>query len=120
MSGRGCTIHPCLGQEWSFFHLSGGTGSRKNKTAEANQGHADGHGYGKVACIAATSQAARLIDGGTCHRFVARHAVRGSFKGWILLDEVSMCPISILFALDQLRLNGTKIITFGDWEPTET
>ena len=42
--------------------------------------------------------------------------MRGSFKGWILLDEVSMCCLPLLAALDQLRLNGTMICTFGDWD----
>jgi hypothetical protein len=57
-----------------------------------------------------------LPDGDTIHHFVGKHALRGSFKGWILLDEISMCSLGVLAALDQLRLNGTKICTFGDWD----
>ena len=41
--------------------------------------------------------------------------MQGAFKGWILLDEISMVGIGLLAALDQLRLHGTKIISFGDW-----
>jgi len=47
---------------------------------------------------------------------VGRRAMKGSFQGWILLDEISMCCLPLLTALDQLRLNGTKICTFGDWD----
>ena len=69
----------------------------------------------RVVCLAPTHCAARLIDGKTVHNFVGRFAMRGSFRGWILLDEVSMCCLPLLSALDQLRLNGTRICTFGDW-----
>jgi len=69
-----------------------------------------------IACLAPTHSAARLLPGGdTIHHFVGKFAMRGAFKGWILLDEISMCGLGLLAALDQLRLNGTKICTFGDW-----
>ena len=69
-----------------------------------------------VVCLAPTHAAARLLPGGdTIHHFVGRFAMRGAFKGWILLDEISMCGLGLLAALDQLRLNGTKICSFGDW-----
>ena len=45
--------------------------------------------------------------------------MRGSFTGWILLDEVSMCVLPVLAALDQLRLGQCKICTFGDWDQME-
>jgi hypothetical protein len=71
----------------------------------------------RVVCLAPTHAAARLLpDGDTVHHFVGKFAMKGSFKGWILLDEVSMCCLPLLAALDQLRLNGTKICTFGDWD----
>ena len=42
-----------------------------------------------------------------------------SWKGWILLDEISMVSVPLLAVLDQLRLNGTKICSFGDWAQLE-
>ena len=70
-----------------------------------------------MVCLAPTHAAARLLpDGDTVHHFVGKYAMKGSFKGWILLDEISMCCLPLLAALDQLRLNGTKIATFGDWD----
>jgi hypothetical protein len=43
--------------------------------------------------------------------------MRGSYVGgWLLGDEISMCVLPVVAALDQLRLGGTKICTFGDWE----
>lgn len=69
-----------------------------------------------VVCLAPTHAAARLIpEGDTVHHFVGKYAMRGVFKGWILLDEISVCGLGLLAALDQLRMNGTKICTFGDW-----
>ena len=41
--------------------------------------------------------------------------MKGTYQGWILLDEVSMVVLPLLAALDQLRLGGSKICTFGDW-----
>ena len=47
----------------------------------------------RVVCLAPTHAAARLLpDGDTVHHFVGKFAMKGSFiKGWILLDEISMC-----------------------------
>ncbi len=71
----------------------------------------------RVVCLAPTHAAARqLPEGDTIHHFVGKHAMRGTYRGWILLDEVSMCVLPVLAALDQLRLGGTKIATFGDWD----
>lgn len=71
----------------------------------------------RVACLAPTHAVARLLpDGDTMHHFVGKFAMKDSFKGWILLDEISMCCLPLLTALDQLRLGGTKICSFGDWD----
>ena len=71
----------------------------------------------KCTCLAPTHAAARLLpDGMTVHHFVGKYAMQGAYKGWILLDEVSMCCVPLLAALDQLRLAGVKICTFGDWD----
>lgn len=70
-----------------------------------------------VVCLAPTHAAARqLPDGDTIHHFVGKYAIRGTYRGWILLDEVSMCVLPVLVALDQLRLGGTRIACFGDWD----
>ena len=70
-----------------------------------------------VVCLAPTHAAARqLPDSDTVHHFVGKYAMQGAYKGWILLDEISMCGLGLLAALDQLRMNGTKICTFGDWD----
>jgi hypothetical protein len=71
-----------------------------------------------VVCLAPTHAAARLLPGGgdTIHHFVGKYAMQGAFKGWILLDEISMCCLPLLAALDQLRLADCKICTFGDWD----
>ena len=67
-------------------------------------------------CLALTHCAAQLLpDRHAAHYFHARLEMRESFKGWILLDEISMIPLPVLAAFDQLRQNGTKICTFGDW-----
>ena len=71
----------------------------------------------RVVCLAPTHAGARLLpDGDTVHHFVGEFAMTGSFKGYILLDEVSMCCLPLIAALDQLRLLDTKIITFGDFD----
>ena len=45
-----------------------------------------------VVCLAPTHAAARqLPDGDTVHHFVGKYAMQGAYKGWILLDEISMC-----------------------------
>jgi len=70
-----------------------------------------------VVCLAPTHAAARqLPDADTVHHFCGKYAMQGAYKGWILLDEISMCGLGLLSCLDQLRLNGTKIATFGDWD----
>jgi len=74
----------------------------------------------RVVCLAPTHAAARLLpEGDTIHHFVSKYVLQGSYQGWILIDEISMCVLPILAALDQLRLTGTKIATFGDWDQLE-
>ena len=71
-----------------------------------------------VVCLAPTHAAARLLPGGgdTIHHFVVKYVMQGSFTGWILLDEISMCCLPLLAALDQLRLGDCKMCTFGEWD----
>lgn len=92
---------PGVGKTWVL-------GKVKERLEELNQ---------KVVCLAPTHAAARLLpDGDTVHHFVGKYAMQGAYKGWIVCDEVSMCGLGLLAALDQLRMNGTKICTFGDWD----
>ena len=68
----------------------------------------------KVVRLALTHAAARqLPDSDTVHHFVGKYAMQGTFKGWILLNGISMCCLSLLTALDQLRWTGTKMCTFA-------
>ena len=98
------------------FTCVGPPGSGKTWILEKVKEHLESLGK-KVICLAPTHPGARLIpDGDTIHHFVGKFAVHGTFKGWILLDEVSMCCLPLFAALDQLRLGGTKIATFGDFE----
>lgn len=71
-----------------------------------------------VVCLAPTHAAARLLpgEGDTVHHFVGNYAMQGAFKGWILLDEISMVGIGLLAALNQLRLGDCRICTFGDFD----
>jgi len=92
---------PGVGKTWILAKV-------KQRLEELNQ---------KVVTLAPTHAAARLLpDGDTVHHFVSKYAMLGAYKGWILLDEISMCGLGLLAALDQLRMNGTKICTFGDWD----
>ena len=51
----------------------------------------------RVVCLAPThATARRLPDADTVHHFVGKYAMKGSFKGWILLDEVSMRVLPLL------------------------
>ena len=101
-AGKGftCLGAPGVGKTWIL-------GKVKEKLEQLDQ---------KVVCLAPTHCAARLLpDGDTVHHFVGKYAMQGAFKGWILLDEISMCGLPLLAALDNLRQNGTKVCTFGDW-----
>ena len=106
--------HVSLGKS---FTCLGPPGVGKTWIAGKAKEHLEARGE-RVACLAPTHAAARLLrDGNTVHHFVGKYATQGTFKGWILLNEISMCCLPLLAALDQLRLNGTKIATlFGDWD----
>ena len=67
----------------------------------------------RVVCLAPTHAAARqLPEADTIHHSVSKYAMKGSYTGWILLDEISMCVLPVLAALDQLRLGQCEICTF--------
>ena len=57
-----------------------------------------------------------LGSGGvTAHSFVHRNVLYGTFKGVVLIDEISFMSLDLLAALEHLRLNGARLICFGDF-----
>jgi len=69
----------------------------------------------KVKVISLTHVAARNVFGKTAHSFVHRFIQYGRYKGYILIDEVSMMCLPLLAALETLSLSSCKIVCFGDW-----
>jgi hypothetical protein len=56
----------------------------------------------------------RLKDAQTAHHFAIRHVLTGSFRGWVLIDEVGMIPAVLLSILENLNVLGVKFVLFGD------
>ncbi len=69
-----------------------------------------------VKIISLTHVAARNVEGQTAHSFVYRFVQYGRYKGWLLIDEVSMMNLPLLVALETLSLARCKIVCFGDWD----
>ena len=69
-----------------------------------------------VKVISLTHVAARNVFGKTAHSFVHRFVQYGRYKGYLLIDEVSMMCLPLLAALETLSLSGCKIVCFGDWD----
>jgi hypothetical protein len=70
----------------------------------------------RVAVIAPTNAAARLIGGTTAHAFITRMAsCSNGWDGVILCDEISMCSLAMLSVLDSLRIGDCRIVSFGDF-----
>ena len=63
--------------------------------------------------------AASHIDGQTAHVFCLKRCLHCSFKGEVLIYEISMMPLPLLACLEQLRLNGTFFILFWDFAQIE-
>jgi hypothetical protein len=57
----------------------------------------------------------RLEDAETAHHFAIRHVLTGSFRGWVLVDEVGMLPAVLLSIIENLHVLGVKVAMFGDW-----
>ena len=70
----------------------------------------------QVQKLSLSHAAARNIEGETTHSFIARHVMHGTFKGVILLDEISSQVLPLLAALDITRLSGCRIMCFGDFD----
>jgi hypothetical protein len=53
----------------------------------------------------------------TAHAFVSRHILHGTLAGdVVLIDEISFVSLEFIAMLGQLRLKGTRLIAFGDYE----
>ena len=75
---------------------------------------------GPVEVLAPTNAAARLVEGCTVHAFITRMASsQHGFQGTVLIDEVSMLSLALICVLDNLRVGGCRLITFGDWDQLE-
>ena len=70
----------------------------------------------RVAAMAPYHVAARQLGCGatTCHSFVHRFVLSGSFKGTILLDEYFVVSPEIASALEHCSLHGSRIVCLGD------
>jgi hypothetical protein len=97
--------------------ISGGPGVGKSFTlnriyvALTEAGH-------NVYRISFTHVAARNIGGQTAHSFAMRYIVNGALpkNSIVLCDEISMLPAPLIAALEQLRLNNVRILSFGDFD----
>ena len=97
MAGKSCFINggPGTGKTWMLKRIEKSIGECKK--------------------LAPTHAAARLIEGGTIHNFVARYAAQGAYQGTALIDEISMVQLPLLAAIDQLRMGKCRVICFGDF-----
>jgi len=69
--------------------------------------------------ICLTHTGARNIGPAACtaHSFVMKHVLHGTFGGGaVLVDEISFISLDLLAALEHLRLKGTRILCFGDFD----
>ena len=81
-----------------------GTGKSRVLTQLASELEKQGHNVAKI-CLAHV--ASSHIGGQTAHAFCLKRCLHGSFKGIVLIDEISMVPLPLLASLEQLRRNCT-------------
>ena len=75
-----------------------------------------GHRVRKVALTHVATK--RLgLDASTVHSFIHHFVLHGSFSGWLLIDEFSLLPATLLTLLENLRSlpGNVKFVLFGDW-----
>jgi len=101
LGGKSCCIEgpPGTGKSWML---------RQIREALEKDGQ-------NVRVAAPTNKAARLVDGITLHNFVSIYCRNGSFRGVLLIDEISMLHLGLISSCDHLRLGDCRIICLGDW-----
>jgi hypothetical protein len=108
-------IRPHIIEQGRSAFISGPPGVGKSWVLKKLKEELEAKGE-KVKVISLTHVAARNVFGRTAHSFVHRFVQYGRFKGYLLVDEVSMMCLPLLAALETLSLSGCKIICFGDWD----
>ena len=69
-----------------------------------------------VTTCALTHVAARVIGGCTLQSFVYRHIIHGSYKGWLVIDEISLLGTNLLNYVAMLLKAPVKMIMLGDFQ----
>ena len=100
-------------QQQALITGPGGAGKSYILQLIMHELRAAGHNVEKITLTHVACR--RLKDAKTAHSFVFRNVLNGSFKGWLLIDEVGMLPASILTVLENLATLDVKFVMFGDW-----
>ena len=58
----------------------------------------------RVECCAFTHVAAKNIGGCTLHHFAHKHVFNGSYKGWLVVDEVGQLTLPLVAALNRMLM----------------
>jgi hypothetical protein len=100
------------------FCLRGEAGTGKTYMTRQIVSHLQEKGE-RVQCIGKTHVACSLLHSEstpsmTVQRFVYKHILAGSYKGWVILDECSLCELRLWTYLYRL-LNTCKFICVGSW-----
>lgn len=108
-------IFPHAIEDNKSFLLSGPAGTGKSYILQRLEKDLKEKGE-SVAKITLTHVACRRLgDAQTAHHFAIRHVLNGSFRGWLLIDEIGMIPTVLLTVLENLSVLGVKFAMFGDW-----
>ena len=74
----------------------------------------------RVQCCAFTHVAAKNIQGCTLHHFAHKHIFNGSYKGWLVVDEIGQLTLPLVAALNRMLMNDkaglpVRFILLGDF-----
>ena len=74
----------------------------------------------RVTCCAFTHVAAKNIGGCTLHHFAHKHILNGSYKGWLVVDEMGQLTLPLVAALNRMLMNEgagqpVRFILLGDF-----